>query len=80
MAYGHWTQLVRRQRRGLVLRPQDDLDTDVLGVVLPRRPFVPSAVGRGYLVADGAQVLVQLATCGPRITDEHETADSVRDD
>jgi S-DNA-T family DNA segregation ATPase FtsK/SpoIIIE len=80
MAYGHWTQLVRRQRRGLVLRPQDDLDTDVLGVVLPRRPFVRSAVGRGYLVADGAQVLVQLATCGPRITDEHETADSVRDD
>jgi hypothetical protein len=25
-------------------------------------------------------VLVQLATCGPPVTDEHETADSVRDD
>ncbi len=60
-AYGHWTQVLRRQRRGLLLRPTSDLDGDVLGVTLPRREAVPAAPGRGYLVADGRCALVQLA-------------------
>ncbi len=30
-AYGHWTQVLRRQRRGVLLRPTSDLDGDVLG-------------------------------------------------
>jgi S-DNA-T family DNA segregation ATPase FtsK/SpoIIIE len=60
-AYGHWTQVLRRQRRGLLLRPTSDLDGDVLGVTLPRREAVPAAPGRGYLVADGGCSLVQLA-------------------
>ncbi len=60
-AYGHWTQALRRQRRGLLLRPQDDLDGDVLGVLLPRRQATPPAPGRGYLIADGCCALVQLA-------------------
>ena len=60
-AYGHWTQVLRRQRRGLLLRPTSDLDGDVLGVTLPRREAVPAAPGRGYLVADGGCALVQLA-------------------
>jgi S-DNA-T family DNA segregation ATPase FtsK/SpoIIIE len=60
-AYGPWTQVLRRQRRGLLLRPTSDLDGDVLGVALPRRAAVPAAPGRGYLVADGGCALVQLA-------------------
>jgi len=60
-AYGHWTQVLRRQRRGLILRPTSDVDGDVLGVTLPRRESVPAAPGRGYLVADGGCALVQLA-------------------
>jgi DNA segregation ATPase FtsK/SpoIIIE, S-DNA-T family len=60
-AYGHWTQVLRRQRRGLLLRPTSDLDGDVLGVSLPRRESVAPAPGRGYLVFDGGCALVQLA-------------------
>jgi S-DNA-T family DNA segregation ATPase FtsK/SpoIIIE len=60
-AYGHWTQMLRRQRRGLILRPEADLDGDVLGVLLPRWESTPAAPGRGYLVADGECTLVQLA-------------------
>jgi S-DNA-T family DNA segregation ATPase FtsK/SpoIIIE len=60
-AYGHWTQIVRRQRRGVVLRPTSDLDGDVLGAALPRRETTPMAPGRGYLVVDGVCRLVQLA-------------------
>ena len=60
-AYGHWTQVLRRQRRGVLLRPTSDLDGDVLGATLPRREAVPAAPGRGYVVADGRCALVQLA-------------------
>ena len=60
-AYGHWTQLVRRSRLGLLLRPQLDLDGDLFGVGLPRRELVDPAPGRGYLVADGQHQLVQVA-------------------
>jgi S-DNA-T family DNA segregation ATPase FtsK/SpoIIIE len=60
-AYGHWTQALRRQRCGLLLRPTSDLDGDVLGATLPRREAVAATPGRGYLVADGRCVLVQLA-------------------
>jgi S-DNA-T family DNA segregation ATPase FtsK/SpoIIIE len=65
-AYGHWTQAVRRQRRGLVLAPQGDADGDVLSVLLPRRSAAPPAPGRGYLVVDGGCQLVQLASVRPR--------------
>jgi S-DNA-T family DNA segregation ATPase FtsK/SpoIIIE len=68
-AYGHWTQVVRRQRRGLVLAPQSDTDGDVLSALLPRRSATPMAPGRGYLVADGTCQLVQLASVRPRCSD-----------
>ena len=60
-AYGHWTQVLRRQRRGLLLRPTCDLDGEVLGAALPRREAVAAAPGRGYLIIDGGCALVQLA-------------------
>jgi DNA segregation ATPase FtsK/SpoIIIE, S-DNA-T family len=62
-AYGHWTQTLRRRRRGLILCPESDLDGDVLGMTLPRWPSSPPAPGRGYLVAEGRCALVQLARC-----------------
>jgi hypothetical protein len=68
-AYGHWTQVVRRQRRGLVLAPRDEADGDVLSALLPRRSATPMAPGRGYLVADGVCQLVQLAFVRPRCPD-----------
>lgn len=59
--YGHWTGVVRRSRKGLLLGPVHDLDADVLGVILPRhRPAVVPA-GRGWLVTDGVVDAIQVA-------------------
>ena len=60
--YGHWTATVRRSRTGLLLRPDVDLDGDLLGVVLPRRSPVAPGPGRGHLCLDGEAQLVQVAT------------------
>jgi len=68
-AYGHWTQLVRRSRLGLLLRPQLDLDGDLFAVTLPRRELVEAAPGRGYLVADGQHLLVQVAYGSHKLDD-----------
>jgi S-DNA-T family DNA segregation ATPase FtsK/SpoIIIE len=59
--YGHWTQELRRRRRGLLLAPESDLDGDLFGITLPRWPLAPGATGRGYLVMDGRGTLVQVA-------------------
>ena len=60
-AYGHWTQAVRRQRRGVLLCAQGDLDGDLFGASLPRRQTTPASPGRGYLVIDGSCAFIQLA-------------------
>ena len=60
--YGHWTQTVRRSKVGVLLRPNIDLDGDLLGVTLPRRSPVPLTVGRGYLVQNGEYDIVQVAS------------------
>jgi len=61
--YGHWTRTVRRSRLGVLLRPDPDLDGELLGAALPRRSSAPWVDGRGYLVVDGAPALVQVARC-----------------
>ena len=63
VGYGHWTALVRRSRRGVLLGAVQDLDADVLGVHVPRRalPRGPVPIGRAVLVADGRHDAVQLA-------------------
>ena len=60
-SYGHWTQGVRRSRLGVLLRPQVDIDGDLLGVTLPRRRPPITVAGRGFLVADGIGELAQFA-------------------
>jgi S-DNA-T family DNA segregation ATPase FtsK/SpoIIIE len=60
-SYGHWTQTLRRRRRGLLLAPESELDGDLFGIALPRWPLAPKATGRGYLVVDGQGTLVQVA-------------------
>ncbi|GIF07977.1 FtsK/SpoIIIE domain-containing protein [Actinoplanes siamensis] len=59
--YGHWTQTLRRSKVGLLLRPNIDLDGDLLGVTLPRRAPVRLGPGRGYLVHNGEWDIVQTA-------------------
>ncbi|MEZ5261472.1 MAG: FtsK/SpoIIIE domain-containing protein [Acidimicrobiales bacterium] len=61
-AYGHWTRSVRSSRIGLLLRPEVDLDGDLLGIRLPRRAEAPlDRAGRGVLVQDGELAVVQVA-------------------
>lgn len=60
--YGHWTKTLRASRVGVLLRPNIDLDGDLLGIGLPRRAPVPMVVGRGYLVQNGEHDIVQVST------------------
>ncbi|MGH8909742.1 MAG: hypothetical protein ACRD0K_25435, partial [Egibacteraceae bacterium] len=60
-AYGHWTQTVRRSGAGVLLRPDTDLDGDLLGVRLPRLAPVPVTAARGWLVNSGEAEFVQAA-------------------
>jgi S-DNA-T family DNA segregation ATPase FtsK/SpoIIIE len=64
-SYGHWSQTVRRSKNGILLRPDIDLDGDLVGVNLPRRAPVAMLVGRGYLAQNGDVELVQMALSGP---------------
>ena len=58
--YGHWTRSLRRHRLGVLLQP-GELDGELLGVALPRRPAAVMVPGRGYLVRGGEVELVQIA-------------------
>lgn len=64
--YGHWSQTVRRSKVGILLRPNIDLDGDLVGVTLPRRSPVPMTLGRGYLVQNGETDIVQVAATSQR--------------
>ncbi|MGH8910823.1 MAG: hypothetical protein ACRD0K_31125 [Egibacteraceae bacterium] len=59
-AYGHWTQTVRRSGAGVLLRPDTDLDGDLLGVRLPRLAPVPVTAARGWLAGAGDLPLADL--------------------
>jgi DNA segregation ATPase FtsK/SpoIIIE, S-DNA-T family len=59
--YSHWTRPLRRSKLGVLLRPDIDLDGDILGVTLPRRAPVAMVPGRGYVAAGGEADLVQVA-------------------
>jgi S-DNA-T family DNA segregation ATPase FtsK/SpoIIIE len=58
--FGHWTRTLRTGRTGVLLRPDRDLDGDLLGVRLPRRTEAPlDRPGRGYLVDEGIVSQIQ---------------------
>jgi DNA segregation ATPase FtsK/SpoIIIE, S-DNA-T family len=58
--FGGWTAELRKDRHGLLLDPDPDVDGDLLGVRLPRtrKPHPP---GRGFMVHRGKTELVQVA-------------------
>ena len=58
--YGLWTQRVREGRCGVLLVPDHEMDSDLLGTALPRQHRMAPMPGRGYLVSDGAIDGVQL--------------------
>jgi S-DNA-T family DNA segregation ATPase FtsK/SpoIIIE len=59
--FAAWLRELRKDGHGVLLDPNLDLDGDLLGVRLPRRTSAGFPPGRGYLVAEGVAVLVQLA-------------------
>lgn len=63
--FGHWTQVVRRSRRGLIMSSAPDTDGDLLGASLPSRPPIASRPGLAWWVADGAVGQVQLLAPSP---------------
>jgi DNA segregation ATPase FtsK/SpoIIIE, S-DNA-T family len=62
--YSHWTRPLRGSKLGVLLRPNIDLDGDILGTQLPRRAPVGMVAGRGYVVNSGDNELAQLALPG----------------
>jgi len=59
--YSHWTRPLRRSKLGVLLRPDVDLDGDILGVSVPRRSLVAMAPGRGYVAVASEAELAQVA-------------------
>lgn len=59
-AFGGWIAELRKEKQGLLLEPDVEVDGDLLAVRLPRRKqvFPP---GRGYLVVRGVSHLIQVA-------------------
>ncbi len=51
---------VRKTRAGLLLCPGSPADGELLGVRLPRTALFPGPPGRGLLLLDGTQLLVQV--------------------
>jgi S-DNA-T family DNA segregation ATPase FtsK/SpoIIIE len=61
VAYGHWTREVARSRCGLIMTSAGDVDGELLGVTLPRRPMIPARPGLAWLVDQRGHRLVQVA-------------------
>ena len=59
-AFGGMLAELRKDKHGLLLQPDLDVDGDLFGVRLPRRTGVVFPQGRGYLVVDGRIRLVQV--------------------
>jgi S-DNA-T family DNA segregation ATPase FtsK/SpoIIIE len=65
--YGHWSQVLRRSKAGVLLQPNLELDGELLGARLPRRLATDLPAGRGFLVGDGRVEMVQIAQPGSEV-------------
>jgi S-DNA-T family DNA segregation ATPase FtsK/SpoIIIE len=59
--FGGWLSEIRKDKTGLLLAPQLEIDGELLGVRLPRRSTLEFPPGRGYLIERGRIGLVQVA-------------------
>lgn len=60
-SFGGWLSEMRKDKQGILLDPDLDVDGDLLGVRLPRTNKTSWPPGRGYLVARGAMEIIQVA-------------------
>ncbi len=63
--FGHWTSVVRRSRRGVVMSAAGEGDGDLIGASIPMRLPMPPRPGLGWICVDGNCALAQLATGNP---------------
>ena len=63
--FGHWTSVVRRSRRGVVMSAAGEGDGDLIGASIPMRAPMPPRPGLGWICIDGSVALAQLATGDP---------------
>lgn len=59
--FGGWLSELRKDKQGLLLDPDLEVDGELFGVRLPRRSGTRFPPGRGYLVTRGTVELVQVA-------------------
>jgi len=62
-AFGGWIAEIRKDKQGVLLEPDVEVDGDLLSVRLPRRK-IAYPPGRGYLVTRGDVRLIQVAKSG----------------
>jgi S-DNA-T family DNA segregation ATPase FtsK/SpoIIIE len=65
VAYGHWTREVARTRCGLIMTSMGDVDGELLGATLPRRPPITPRPGLAWIIDQGGHRLVQVAARMP---------------
>lgn len=65
VAYGHWSREVTRSRCGLIMTAATEVDGELLGVTLPRRPLIAARPGLAWLVDDRGHHLAQVAARMP---------------
>jgi S-DNA-T family DNA segregation ATPase FtsK/SpoIIIE len=61
VAYGHWTREVVRSRCGLIMTSKGDVDGELLGATLPRRPSITPRPGLAWVIDQDGHRLVQVA-------------------
>jgi S-DNA-T family DNA segregation ATPase FtsK/SpoIIIE len=61
-AFGGWIRELRKDKTGLLLTPDVDVDGDILGIRLPRQARKSYPPGRGFLVQRGSASLIQVAS------------------
>ncbi len=65
VAFGHWTREVVRSRCGLIMTSMGDVDGELLGATLPRRPWIAPRPGLAWMIDQHGQQLVQVAARMP---------------
>lgn len=70
--YGHWAAALRRSRLGMVAATSGELDGDLLGAHLPRRPPIAPRPGLWWIVDNGTVELCQVPRGSDVATNERD--------
>jgi S-DNA-T family DNA segregation ATPase FtsK/SpoIIIE len=65
VAYGHWVRGVTRSRCGMIMTAAGEVDGELLGVTLPRRPAIAARPGLAWVIDGRGHRLAQVAARMP---------------